>query len=159
MALEPEDLADLVRRTVAHLGDFPLGWRDRVGGSTELRSGAKLVDTDECEVWLLCWPQGTNVSPHDHGASAGAFALVAGALTELRWQDGRRVEQALAPGSVVGIPRGVVHDVISPEGLAYSVHAYSPPLATMSFYDQDGRGVLRTESVEDTSSEFDLAYL
>lgn len=159
MSLDPHDLADLVRQTVAHLGDFPLDWRDRVGGSTELRSGVRLVETDECEVWLLCWPQGTSVSPHDHGDSLGAFAVVAGELTELRWRDGRRVDQTLVAGPVVTIPRGVVHDVISPAGMAYSVHAYSPPLSTMSFYDEDGRRVLRTEAVADTSAEFDLAHL
>ncbi|HWE55377.1 MAG TPA: cysteine dioxygenase family protein [Acidimicrobiales bacterium] len=159
MVLASAALADLVRRTTADLGDYPLGWRDRAGGDTELRSGAKLVGTDDYEVWLLCWPQGTSVSPHDHGRSAGAFAVVAGELTELRWPAGRLVARRLDPGQVVAVPCGTVHDVISPAGLAYSVHAYSPPLSTMSFYDDRGRHVLRTEAVADTSSDFDLAAI
>jgi quercetin dioxygenase-like cupin family protein len=144
-------LEELARTEAARLG----GWRHRRGGEHELRSGLRLARTDDSEVWLLCWPPGARVTPHDHGASAGAFMVLSGRLTEVRWDDGRRTESALEPGQVVYVAPGDVHDVLADAAPAYSVHAYSPPLSTMSFYDTDGRRVLRTEIVEDTPAEFE----
>jgi quercetin dioxygenase-like cupin family protein len=143
-------LADLARRAAGQMG----GLRRRMGGSTELRSGVRLALSADHEVWLLCWPPGSSVAPHDHGPSAGAFVVLSGRLTELRWAAGERHERAVEAGQIVEIPRGAVHDVVAVDGPAYSVHAYSPPLQTMSFYGDDGETVLRTEIVEDTPAEF-----
>jgi hypothetical protein len=41
----------------------------------------------------------------------------------------------LSVGDVVSIASGVVHDVVATNRVAYSIHAYSPPLQTMSFYE------------------------
>lgn len=144
-------LEQLARTEAGRLG----GWRHRRGGDHELRSGLRLARTDDSEVWLLCWPPGARVTPHDHGASAGAFMVLSGTLTETRWDDGQMDERRLAPGQIVHVAPGAVHDVVAEAAPAYSVHAYSPPLTTMSFYDTDGRRVLRTEVVEDTPAEFE----
>jgi hypothetical protein len=48
-------------------------------------------------------------------------------------------------GDGVGFGPRYVHDVRNlSEAPAVSVHAYSPPLTTMSFYDLDETGALRT---------------
>jgi quercetin dioxygenase-like cupin family protein len=118
-------------------------------GVDEHRSGVRLLHEADYEVWLLCWPPGSRVTPHDHGESSGAFTLVSGCLTEIRWHGGVREERPLSAGEVIDIPRGVVHDVVATAGPAFSLHVYAPPLTTMSFYDQDGRRVVRTEAVAD----------
>ena len=88
---------------------------------------------------------------HDHGGSLGALTVVSGALAESRW-DGDRLRRA---GSTQAtrprFPLGWVHDVVwAPEttvtfaaGPTLSVHAYSPPLTAMSYYDVTERNTLR----------------
>jgi hypothetical protein len=102
-------------------------------------------------VWLLRWPPGTNVEPHDHGASTGVFTVVTGELLEMRWVGGFRHSRAVGPGDVIAIERGVVHDVVAPTESALSVHVYSPPLTRMSFYDRFGREPIRQSVVDEGS--------
>lgn len=47
------------------------------------RSWERLLATDAYDAWLIRWPAGTSVGPHDHGGSAGAFTVVAGELVEI----------------------------------------------------------------------------
>jgi uncharacterized RmlC-like cupin family protein len=102
----------------------------------------RLVATDEYDAWLLRWSPGSRVTPHDHGASMGAFSVISGELTELRWDNGLCRERLVIPGELVMVPQGVVHDVVALGPTpALSIHAYSPPLTTMGFYDGDGRRV------------------
>jgi len=149
-SLSTDALEAVARRVAGNLG----GWRDRAGTGTTLRSGVRLASTRDFEVWLLCWPAGSRVAPHDHGESAGAFTVLAGRLTELRWEDGLPVQTSLEPGRVVQVERGQVHDVVADDGLAYSVHVYSPPLGSMSFYDGDGCTIVRTEEYGSAPAEF-----
>jgi quercetin dioxygenase-like cupin family protein len=141
-------VAELLNRTADH--DT---WQDRAGGHGELRSGVRLLHDDDYEVWLLCWSPGSRVTPHDHGGSSGAFSLVSGTLTEVRWENGVAHEHDLVAGEVVDVARGVVHDVVASGEPAFSVHAYAPPLTTMSFYDEEGRRVIRTEVVPDAPAD------
>jgi hypothetical protein len=109
---------------------------------TRLHNGAY------ADVWLICWPQHQAAELHDHGGSIGALTVVRGVLTEHRWLPGSRsprlVPRRLAAGAQAGFPLGYVHDVVNtdPEP-ALSVHAYSPPLTAMSYYEVDGDGQLR----------------
>lgn len=110
------------------------------------RRHARIRCTDDHDVWIIVWGPGSGVDLHDHGASAGAFAVASGALTETSDPSDpspRRVtagdDRALAPG--------LVHAVRN-EGssVAVSVHVYAPPLETMGFYD-DARNEIRREVV------------
>jgi quercetin dioxygenase-like cupin family protein len=99
------------------------------------RGSVQLLTTDVYDAWLLTWPPGSNVDPHDHGDSHGAFAVVAGELEEIRWRGRHRRIRRLRRGDVSTVPAGVVHDVIGAGStLSVSVHAYSPPLREMRFY-------------------------
>jgi hypothetical protein len=49
------------------------------------RSSVRLLESEWYDVWLVGWPPGTGVEPHDHGASAGALTVIKGTLTEYRW--------------------------------------------------------------------------
>jgi hypothetical protein len=108
---------------------------DALGDDPGERNGIRLLRTPDYDVWLLRWPPGSRVTPHDHGDSAGAFTVLDGELTELRWQGAIPECRLVRPGEAVSVERGMVHDVVATNGVAYSLHAYSPPLQAMSFYD------------------------
>ncbi len=140
------------------VADLAEGWARRVKELEELgddplqRSGMRLLATQDYDVWLLRWPHCTRVSPHDHGGSVGAFAVIWGTLMELRWDDSVPKSRSVGRGDVVTVDHGVVHDVVAIHGPAYSVHVYSPPLTEMSFYDEFGVEVTRQVAVEDDDS-------
>jgi Cysteine dioxygenase type I len=106
-----------------------------LGHHAGARSGVRIFRTPDYDVWLLRWPPATRVTPHDHGDSAGAFAVVNGELIELRWHGSVPACRLVIAGETVPVERGVVHDVVATNRVAYSVHAYSPPLEVMSFYE------------------------
>ena len=124
-------------------------WADKLGDHPTRRSGVRLLVTDAYDAWLLRWPPDTSVTPHDHGGSSGAFTVVGGQLIERRWRAGLHVDRLLTAGEVVAVGGLVVHDVFSPgPGPAVSVHAYSPPLTSMGFYDETGTTLLDRQWVE-----------
>jgi mannose-6-phosphate isomerase-like protein (cupin superfamily) len=101
------------------------------------------------DVWLLTWPVQTGTQLHDHGDSAGAFEVISGSLEEIYFR--RRLRRrSLGAGSRVAFPAGAVHDVRSAgrsDGAhAISIHAYSPPLTSMTYYERLGDGVVSTGS-------------
>lgn len=99
------------------------------------RVGVRIHSTQDYDAWLLHWPPGTRVNPHDHGDSAGAFTVLEGELIELRWHASVPECRLVTVGDVVSIGSGVVHDVVATNRVACSIHAYSPPLRAMSFYE------------------------
>jgi quercetin dioxygenase-like cupin family protein len=144
--------------TVKALTDMAAGlactadaWADRLPEDPVFRTGLLLLASEDFDAWLLRWPPGTGVAPHDHGDSTGAFTVVTGELLEIRWTRGFRRSRLVSPGEVTTIDRGVVHDVIAPSERSLSVHVYSPPLTSMSFYDEFGQEAVRHMPVEDRS--------
>jgi predicted metal-dependent enzyme (double-stranded beta helix superfamily) len=106
-------------------------------------------------VWLISWLPGQSTGFHDHGSSAGAFGVVWGALDECvvpRSETGALVTRVNA-GEVRAFGRRYVHDVRNSAvgSVAVSVHAYSPPLSTMTRYDltPGGLAVAGTEGAGD----------
>lgn len=106
---------------------------------------------EELDIWLISWVPGHATELHDHGGSLGALTVLSGSLNEYRW-DGRRLRRRrLDAGDQAGFPLGWVHDVVwAPRPAAaatpaptLSVHAYSPPLTAMSYYDVTERNALR----------------
>ena len=101
---------------------------------TRLHAGA------DVDVWLLSWLPGQTTELHDHGPSRAAFTVVQGRLAEDRVHLDRRRHHVRPTGAVTAIPLGVRHDVTGAgDGPAVSVHAYSPPLTQMNYYDAAGR--------------------
>ncbi|MBV8983682.1 MAG: cysteine dioxygenase family protein [Acidimicrobiia bacterium] len=111
------------------------------------RHHVRLLRTDLYEAWLLGWAPGQHVGMHDHGEAAGAFVVVRGELREVL-PESRRSTVDLGAGSTGVVRRGQLHDVGNASDTpALSIHVYSPPLSTMTFYDASGRAPLRTEAV------------
>jgi predicted metal-dependent enzyme (double-stranded beta helix superfamily) len=113
-------------------------WREQlaVADDPSERSALRIWATEDYDVWLLGWPPGSSVEPHDHGVSAGAFSVVSGEVEEIRWNGTVRLNRRVGPGASVTIEPGVIHDVVGGAVPALSVHVYSPPLTTMNFYER-----------------------
>lgn len=115
------------------------------------------------DIWLISWlpEQGTQL--HDHGGSSGAFTVLTGTLTEAV-PSGRSevsIRDAVRPaGHSVGFGPRYVHDVrnLGTEA-AVSVHAYSPPLTTMTYYDLDGGDLvpIRSLATDDPEPQLQIA--
>jgi hypothetical protein len=114
----------------------------------------RLHSDDELDVWLISWVPDRSTELHDHGGSLGAMTLLSGSLHEFRW-DGRELRlRRLDAGDQAAFPLGWVHDVVwAPDVPAspaptLSVHAYSPPLTAMSYYEVTDRNTLRRARTE-----------
>jgi hypothetical protein len=114
---------------------LPAGARDVNG--LEGRRWQRLVATAEYDAWLIQWGPDTQVEPHDHGGSAGAFAVAAGSLDDVTLTLDGPVRTTVGTGGSRVLPPDVVHDVVCPDGGAVSVHVYSPPLEWMTMYSAD----------------------
>jgi predicted metal-dependent enzyme (double-stranded beta helix superfamily) len=134
---------------VAHVASVERSWRPFVRHDPTRRSYRRLVWTPEHEVWLLCWPPGQLVDVHDHGRSAGAFAVTDGSLREDHVDAGSWRKLICRPGVVRTFPAGHVHAVWNPGPVpAISLHAYTPPLESMTFYSRDVEAGLQPARVE-----------
>jgi hypothetical protein len=150
--IPPAVLADMAQRLACGAASLV----DLIGEKPRERTSVRLFACAEFDAWLLRWPPNTSVTPHDHGDSAGAFAVVSGDLVELRWVATGPQARTVSPGEAIIIAQGVVHDVMAGPGPSFSVHVYSPPLTAMSFYDAAGTEALRCEEVDDDPP--DLAW-
>jgi hypothetical protein len=155
----PVSLADLAGLTRDIAAEVAAG-RHAIRVDETHRWSHRLHADDHLDVWLISWATLQAAELHDHGGSIGALTVVSGELTEWQWSPGREDDHdALAEelasrgpglrrrthtaggGAAFGL--GHVHDVSNRAATpAVSVHAYSPPLSAMSYYEVN-RGVLR----------------
>jgi predicted metal-dependent enzyme (double-stranded beta helix superfamily) len=130
------------------LAQFAATRTDPVPGDPDERRYIRVIGTPAYEAWLIAWPRGTSLDLHDHGGSWGVLRVVRGAVVETfsdGQQPGRLHSHRLEAGDAVVLSPNRVHDVWNPaEEQAVTVHVYSPPLESMTFYDGDLQAV-RTE--------------
>ena len=126
----------------------------------------RIYGDDEVDIWLISWVPGHATELHDHGGSLGALTVLSGSLNEFRWEGRGLRRRRLDAGDQAGFPLGWVHDVVwaprpvprpVPAPIAgpsaavqptLSVHAYSPPLTAMSYYEISDRNTLRRQRTE-----------
>jgi quercetin dioxygenase-like cupin family protein len=137
LRLTGRELVDLVTGVAADVRR----WSRLVQFDENERFALKLDENDERDLWLLTWLPGQHTGWHDHGGSVGAFTVVRGALREERFVSGYgRREIRLGPGASRIVPDPTRHDVGNRGGAsAISIHSYSPPLRTMTYFDDDLR--------------------
>ncbi len=116
------------------------------------RSYRLLLETPEYDAWLIHWPPGTGLPPHDHRGSAGAFAVVAGELDEEVVDGAARTTRRIGVGRCVSFDGDHVHAVANHGTVtATSVHVYAPPLRAMGFYEALADGELLVVRVDDVA--------
>ena len=152
-------LPDLLHATDRAAADVLDGLYDHLlppgGVPADDRWFTRLRGDDELDVWLISWAPGHPTDLHDHGGSLGALTVLSGSLDEFRWGGSRLRRRLLEAGDQAAFPLGWVHDVVWARSPApsptLSVHAYSPPLTAMSYYDVTARGTLRRKRTELTA--------
>ncbi len=124
-------------------------WRPHVSHDPLSRTSVRLVATDAYEVWLLGWTDGQRVELHDHGGANAAFVVLDGELEEITLGFAGTTTKRLAAGGLGTVPAGVIHDVVNTRpAVATSLHVYSNPLRSMTYYDPEGTATY-TELVEE----------
>lgn len=139
--LSPAQLGTMVHRIAGCQEE----WLATVRYDAQERWYQRLEWSSRYEIWLLSWLPGQHTGFHDHGGSAGAFAVAHGTLDERAAPGGLPSAMAvtLAPGSVRSFGPRYVHDVANNSARpAVSVHAYSPPLTRMRRYEITPEGLI-----------------
>ena len=136
----PLALLDLVRGYAEEFEEL----LPRPSSALMARSYELLELTDELEIWAIHWPKDQGLELHDHGGSSGALWVVAGTLEEHSVAAGARlVHRSIEVGGGTAFGPTYVHDVVNAsDAPATSVHVYSPPMASMTFYRQQGAGLV-----------------
>jgi predicted metal-dependent enzyme (double-stranded beta helix superfamily) len=122
----------------------------------------RLYRDQRLDIWLISWLPSQGTQLHDHGGSAGAFEVLTGQLSEAVFRPdparGSLTEYLRHAGTALGFGPRYVHDVRNlSDQPAVSVHAYSPPLTSMNFYDVNADGGLsRLASVATDDPEPDV---
>jgi quercetin dioxygenase-like cupin family protein len=153
--LSARQLADLTRFYADEVtsGAYPF-----IDFDAEQRWHQRIYRDRRMDVWLISWLPSQGTQLHDHGGSSGSFTVLSGSLTEAVAGQGELHEHHRDAGDSVGFGPHYVHDVrnlaTSP---AVSVHAYSPPLTSMTFYDLAGDRLetLASLTTDDPEPAFD----
>jgi len=143
--------AELDRVVVAVAGRPDL-WEDLVVDDADERWWLVLYRTANFDVRLMAWETEQETEWHDHGGSSGAQAVCAGSLRgDYRAADHLGTEtRILRAGAHGSFGPDHVHDVSHEVGHpAVSVHAYSPPLTVLTYYEQTAFGFVAKEILPD----------
>jgi predicted metal-dependent enzyme (double-stranded beta helix superfamily) len=152
--LSRAQLSEVVAGTAARADH----WCDLVRYDPARRWYRRMELTQEYEVWLLSWQPGQGTGFHDHGGSAGAFAVALGELQEHTVRgSGRRIREVGVRTVIAGLVRSFgprfVHQVVNHSAQpSVSVHAYSPPLPRMRRYELTPAGLRYTGTEPDEQS-------
>jgi predicted metal-dependent enzyme (double-stranded beta helix superfamily) len=138
---------------VGELADRPELWIDLVRHDASQRRYEELFSDDHLTAWLICWMDEHDTGFHDHDVSAGAVAVVSGAVLEERLAiGGPPYRREINAGASFHFSPAAIHRVrhAGPDP-AVTLHAYSPPLLRMGAYviRDDGVLVRRSMSYEE----------
>jgi predicted metal-dependent enzyme (double-stranded beta helix superfamily) len=138
---------------VSELAERPELWIHLVKHDSRQRVYEELLSDDHLTAWLICWMDDHDTGFHDHDISAGAVAVVSGAVREERLTiDGSPHDRAFVAGEAFHFSPADIHRVRHGGGdPAVTLHVYSPPLDRMGAYVVGEDGVLARMSV--SSSE------
>lgn len=144
-----------LRAIVAGLSRVPVTVPPTDGDPSAPRS-LRLLATTFYDVWLITWPDGSQLGAHDHGGSRGLLQVVDGELIEtfsdLVGHPAPR-SRVLCRGDVTAAAPAFVHELQNRSGAdTTTLHAYSPPLADIGFFSLEEPGnlrPLRTSTVAD----------
>jgi len=139
--------ADALHQIAAGLAQSqqPIEMQDLDGpdAGTTARS-RRLLATASYDVWLITWPPGSGLGAHDHGDARSVIHMVTGVLFEEsidRRRAGSLRSRVLYVGDAAQSEPSVVHRIENRSGQdATSIHVYSPPLSTVTLFDDESAG-------------------
>ena len=149
----PVDPAQLAEFTQFFADEVRAGCYPFVDFDAEERWHQRIYRDPRIDIWLISWLPSQGTELHDHGGSSGAFTVLSGTLTEsvpCGYADGRVQirDTERAAGSSVKFGRHYIHDVRNAGAdAAISVHAYSPPLSSMTYYGVAGGDLVAARTV------------
>jgi predicted metal-dependent enzyme (double-stranded beta helix superfamily) len=149
ISASPETLEEL-EEIVSEIGRSPWLWGHAVDFDRERRSHRVLYKTPHLEIALFGWAAGQDTTFHDHGGARGAVFICTGLLVE---EEIEAVERhvlarhthARRPGTAFSFGPDYIHRVRhDPEqGVALSIHAYTPAVSEARDYEVASDGTLR----------------
>jgi hypothetical protein len=129
-------------------------------GASDVPRSLRLLATAFYDVWLITWPDGSGLEPHDHGHVRSVLHVVEGELIEVFSDRVKRVDPAvriLQSGSSTPAESSVVHALNNRSGAeATTLHVYSPPLVDVTFFDLHSTGdceALRSTAVVERAAQ------
>ena len=136
--LNPIELVEFTRFVAGEVrsGQYPF-----VKFDEQTRWHQRIYRDQRVDVWLISWLPDQGTQLHDHGGSSGSFTVISGQLSEAVYVRSGRLagqlrEREHKAGRSVGFDGRYVHDVRNlSDAPAVSVHAYSPALTSMTYYD------------------------
>jgi predicted metal-dependent enzyme (double-stranded beta helix superfamily) len=155
-AVDPRELARVPRARgrdltgpelqafVTELADRPELWIHLVKHDTTQRVYEELLSDEHVTAWLICWMDEHDTGFHDHDVSAGAVAVVSGAVREERLAiEGPTRNGVFRAGASFHFLPSDIHRVShAGSDPAVTLHVYSPPLLRMGAYVIGEDGVL-----------------
>jgi mannose-6-phosphate isomerase-like protein (cupin superfamily) len=133
--LSPQQLGEIARAHVQR----PRDWIKRVRLDAAGRWYERIHASDRYDLWLISWLPGQATGFHDHGRSAGAFAVAWGFLEE----HFNGTVGIVGTGTSRAFGPNFVHDVRNAsQAPTVSLHVYSPPLTEMTRYDVTAEGLV-----------------
>jgi mannose-6-phosphate isomerase-like protein (cupin superfamily) len=156
-ALTAREILDFTR---FFAGEVRSGKYPYVAYDAESRWHQRIYRDQRLDVWIISWLPSQGTQMHDHGGSSGSFSVLSGRLSEAVFGRSAGVtEFGRAAGSIVGFGPQYVHDVRNlGEEPAVSVHAYSPPLTAMNYYEVDDGALVRLATVATEDPEPDAQF-
>ena len=129
---------------VSELADLPVLWIDLVQLVRTQRVYEELLSDEHLTAWLICWMDEHDTGFHDHDVSAGAVAVVSGAVREERLAiAGPTRNGVFRAGGSFHFCASDIHRVShAGSDPAVTLHVYSPPLLRMGAYVIGDDGVL-----------------
>ncbi len=135
-------------RELRELAARPDRWARYVRHDGDGRHDVCLYRDADIDVWLLGWNLVDDTGWHDHDTSAGAVAVIRGAVTESRPRlGGTPSTRTVAAGRDFAFGPDHIHRMGGAVDGSVSIHAYSPPLRRMGRYSISEHDVMRRFSV------------
>ena len=140
---------DRLEAFARELARAPGRWRDLVNHDPAQRTYELLHHDEAVMAWLICWMDDHDTGFHDHDGSAGAVAVIDGAVREDRLRlAAAPLQRVVRAGESFTFGPADIHRVRHHGGRpAITVHAYSPPLWRMGAYEIEPGGALRRHSI------------
>ncbi len=147
-------------RLVADLAHDPSYWLRLAHHDPDRRWWTRLIRHEHVDVWLITWPGQEATDLHDHDQSAAALTVVQGRLEHvLASRSGELSRETLSAGTLLSVEPNAVHEVRNPTRLpAVSIHAYSPPLTSMTYFRPHASGLRPVRTVHGDETEMEQPW-